>query len=530
MSASRNVRRLSPLALVLILSLMLLSACGASKGSSSDPSAGTPKSGAADPAAASELRIAIAGEGDTLDPAHFSLVTSFSIASNIYSALVRYKPGTIEPMPDLAETWDTSEDGKTWTFHLRQGVKWHDGYGELTARDVVESYQRVKDDATASRWKGELRIIDSIEASDDHTVVFNLNQPSGAFLHTVVAFRQGFITKTEAVAKFGEDYGRHPVGTGAYMLEKWAPGSEVVLKANPDFYLGKPEIETVRFMVIPDETVRMLALEKGEVDIAMALTNPEVRKNLEANPNIELGEVASASMHGIRLNFKVKPFDDPRVREAMFLAIDREGIAEVIMGGMAAPAYSELAPPYLGHTEDVPRYAYDPARAKQLLAEAGYPNGFATELIWLNTINKEILSTLLANWKVIGVDVKAAAVDGGTWVQSLGKGEAPMGFFAATRSDPHVFYSTFFHSDAFPPGLNSSWYDGVDALIEAGGQEMNQAKRAPIYAQVQKQIMTDLPILPIYWPKHAHPYASYVKGWDGRQNYDAWAFPVSIKR
>lgn len=476
------------------------------------------------------IRIALPGEGDTLDPAYMSYVNSFSVATNIYSGLVRYRPGTIELMPDLATSWDISADGLTYTFHLRDDVMWQKGYGKFLAQDVVTSFERIINPATGSRWQGELKNIARITAPDDVTVVFELKSPNAAFLHSISAFRQGLITNAKAVADAGEDYGRHPVGTGAFELVEWVPGVQIELRANPDYYLGKPPIDSAIFVVIADESVRMLALQRGEVDIAMNLQNPEIYKTLKANPSISTGEITTSSSHGINVNTRMAPFDDVRVRQALYYAIDRDLIAEVIWGGLATPAYSDLAPALLGHTADVPRYEYNPEKARELLAEAGYPNGFKTVLYWLTTHSNELLGAIRAMWKEVGIDAEARLVDSGTWVATIGSGEAPLIVSLATRADPDVWYSSFFHTSAFPPGLNGTYYDQVDDLIDAGRLESDPAKRAEIYAEIQQHTMSDLPYLPLYWPKHAHPYWNYVVGWDGRQQYDAWLFPVSLSR
>ncbi|HLR45663.1 MAG TPA: ABC transporter substrate-binding protein, partial [Deinococcales bacterium] len=386
---------------------------------------------------ADEIRVALPAEGDTLDPTHMSLTTSFSVATNIYSGLVRYEPGTIDLMPDLAESWETSEDGLTWTFHLRDDVHWHKGYGKLTAQDVVDSFEYMRDPDSSSRWASELGVIDEISAPDDTTVVFTLHRPSAAFLHTVSAFRQGLILNMQALEDFGDEYGRNPVGTGAYTFENWVPGVEVELKANPDFYLGEPEVETATFVVIPDENVRMMALQRGEVDIALGLQNPEIYAQLLEVEGINSGEVTSSTVHGIGFNTRMEPFDDVRVRRALLHALDREAIAEVIWGGLAEPAYSDLAPPYLGHNPDVPRYEYDPELARELLAEAGYPDGFKTTLYWLSTHSTELLGTVRAMWSSIGVEAEVKMVDGGAWISAMGTGEAPMILRLTTRADPH---------------------------------------------------------------------------------------------
>lgn len=476
------------------------------------------------------IRIGLPGEGDTLDPAYMSYVNSFSIATNIYSGLVRYAPGTIDLVPDLATDWEVSDDGLTWTFNIRDDVQWHKGYGKLVAQDIVDSYNRIRDPETGSRFQSDLSMVADIQAPDDTTVVFTLDQPSAAFLHTVAVFRQGMIVNVQAVEDFGDEYGRNPVGTGAYEFVEWVPGVEVRLKANPDYYEGEPEIDNATFVVISDESVRMLALQNGEIDIAMNLQNPEIYRTLQNTPGIETGEITTSSSHGININTRMEPFDDVRVRRALMHALDLEIIAEVIWGGLAQASYSDLAPAYLGHTEDVPRYEYDPELARELLAEAGYPDGFSTTLYWLNTHSNDLLGTVRAMWRDIGVETEVRSVDSGTWVASLSSGEAPLILKLSTRADPHIWYSSFFHSDAFPPGPNGMYYDGVDDLIDAGNLETDPEARAEIYGEISRQVMTDLPYIPMYWPMAAHPYHDYVKGWGGRQQYDAWLFPVSIER
>src|SRR5690606_7593317 len=192
--------------------------------------------------AQTEIRIAIPGEGDTLDPAYMSFVNSFAVATNVYSGLVRYAPGTIDLMPDLATEWAVSDDGLTWTFAIRDDVVWQKGYGKLVAQDIVDSFERVRDPATGSRWQGELAIIESITAPDDTTVVFQLKQPSAAFLHNVAAFRQGLITNARAVAEHGHDFGRNPVLNRALELVVCVRRVQIIVQANPDFYLGHPSM------------------------------------------------------------------------------------------------------------------------------------------------------------------------------------------------------------------------------------------------------------------------------------------------
>ncbi len=211
------------------------------------------------------LRVRAAGDGTTLDPAFFSLFFDYQVVNNVYSALLRYKPGTAELMPDLATNWEVSPDGRTYTFRLRQGVRWHKGFGEFTSADVKYSIERIMDPATKSIWAARYSGVERVATPDPYTVTVSLKEPDAYFLSKVSTYREGFIVNQKAVAQFGQDYARNPIGTGPFVFNRWTPKTEIVLDPNDEYYGGAPKVGQVTFKVLPEPATAQAAFEKGGV-------------------------------------------------------------------------------------------------------------------------------------------------------------------------------------------------------------------------------------------------------------------------
>jgi len=213
------------------------------------------------------LRVRIGADMQTADPAHIGQSADHAVAFLVHRGLVKYKAGSLDVVPDLATDWKISDGGKVYTFNLRKGVKWHKGFGELTAEDVVYSIGRIKDPATKSRFQADVDVIDKVEAPDKYVVRFTLKNPFSPFLGAILAFRPGWILNKKAVEERGDQFGMNPVGCGPYVFDTWSRGTEVVLKRNPDFY--EPlDIDKVSFKVIKEETVAELALRSGDLDLS----------------------------------------------------------------------------------------------------------------------------------------------------------------------------------------------------------------------------------------------------------------------
>ena len=274
------------------------------------------------------LNVRFGGDISGLDPASLFMIENQVVSLNIYNALVKYDEKTNEIVPDLAEKWSVSPDGKVYTFRLRKGVKWQKGFGEFTAEDVKYSYERVMNPETKSRYIGEFKVIDRIEVADPYTVKIYLKQPSANFLHKVTSFAQGCIVNKKAIDQFGDKYPFNPIGTGPFIFDNWIQGSEGTILANRDYFEGPPHFDKVVFKVIPEETTAELALLKGEIDILWALQSPEVIQRLKKEKNVVVQERPANSVLNLVLNTTYKPLSDKRVRQAMAYGINRKSLVD----------------------------------------------------------------------------------------------------------------------------------------------------------------------------------------------------------
>jgi len=465
-----------------------------------------------------ELVVSIWEDVDKLDPTVDSLTADFAVNINIYNALVRFKPGTGEIEPDLAEEWSVSDDGLTWTFKLRQGVTWHKGFGEFTAADVKYTYERILDPSTGSPWQGDLASIDTITVVDDYTVAMKLKYPYPGFIYKVSAFRTGFIVNQEAVERYGADYARNPIGTGPFTFDHWGENNEAVLVANEDYFEGAPKLQKITFIGMTDESVAVLALESGELHMAI-ITQPENYQAVLNNPDLEIEEIATTAVYGISFNTNMTPFNDVRVRQALYYATNKTELLE-LQEGLAVEAESFLAPAFFGATDDVAQYPYNVTRAKELLSEAGYSDGFTTTA-YVTTGTPTLLFTLVqSQWAKAGVTVEMKTVEGGAWFAAIMAGEPPITYapLGGRPPDPDIPLAMMFAKSNMPPGgLNYFFYgsqegEGIDELLEAARKETDEATRRAMYEQMVKKIADEVPLIPLWHAKNAYGVNPRVKG------------------
>jgi len=467
------------------------------------------------PQVSRDLTVRLPEFGTGYDPAQLGIIMDFPIANNIFNALLKFKPGTTELEPDLAVAMpEVSADHLTYTFKLRQGVKWHKGYGELTSEDVKFTFERIKDPATKAKNASQYAVISSIETPDKYTVVFHLSRPDPTFLTKLANLRQGFIVCKAAVQAEGADYNRNPIGTGPFVMDHWTDKTEVVLTANKDYFEGAPWLEKITFLPIADDSVAAMSLQKGETDIDIYISSPDTVAKLKSDPNITVSQLPTPGGDMLAFNTRVKPFNDVRVRQAVAYAINIDEFIDKVLGGLGVRGYGPLGEGMLGFTKDVPQYPYDPAKAKELLAEAGYPNGFSFQITLPGVDAFTIPYTAIQGYlKAVGIDMQLNLVDSGAWVAAMSSGNlaaSDLGFGA--RPDPEILLRQFFHSSAFPPGSNFMYYSGADALIDQGAKEFDQAKRAAIYQQVQQKIMQDLPAIPLWFGVETDAYRKDIQG------------------
>jgi oligopeptide transport system substrate-binding protein len=460
----------------------------------------------------------------TLDPAIGYDWNNWSIIKSIFSGLMDYKPGTTELTPDLAESYTISDDGMTYTFKLRPGLKFHNGRA-LTSADVKYSIERAvnpKTQCPGAGYFGTIKGYDDVAAGkttslsglatpDDMTVVFTLTRPDATFLH-IMAINFGFVVPKEEVEKYGADFGHHPVGAGAYKFVEWQLGQKLVLERNKDYHIaGVPYLDKITFEFGQDPTVALLRLQKGEVDLLgdgippaqfLQVTGDVANKDLW---------VAGAQMNTdyVTLNVKVKPFDNLKVRQAVNMAINKDRIIQII-NGRAKSANQVLPPTLPGYDTAHEGYAYDPAKAKALLAEAGFPDGFATTL-YATDIDPQprIAQAIQQDLAGVGIKAEIKSLAGAAVIEAGGtEGQAPMIWsggmaWIADFPDPSDFYTVILGcAGAVKGGWNWSWYcnpdidkraDQADSMVAAS----QMAARADAWKGIFNDVMKDAPWVPV---------------------------------
>jgi ABC-type transport system substrate-binding protein len=447
-----------------------------------------------------ELLVRIYDEPTGFDPATIFRVEAENVAYNIYSGLTTFDSKTGEPVADLAEHWEIAPDARTYTFKLRPNAVWQSGYGKVTSADVRYSYERVLDPATHATYRAELNNLDSIETPDDLTVVIKLKAPDANFLYQVGNYHQGQILKREAVEKAGDSYPRSPVGTGPFKLTSWTPNSEIVLEAHEGYFRGKATLSKLTYRLIRDENAAEVALRNGEVAVAMQFALNEVLQRIAKDSSLVLYKCDGYGNSLEVLNFDFKPFSDVRVRQAMFYAVDFASIDKRLAPLTQSPA-DNILPPFMPvYTSDVPHYSYDVAKAKQLLSEAGFPNGFTVKLLQGGQPDAptQLRQAMYAD---AGIKMDFDIVDTATNNRRRGTGEYELAGRLYPAVNPDTLLFGYLHPDNIvPAGLNGAKYNNptLTAKLEAARAETDIDKRKALYADVQKIAMTDLPYVPLY--------------------------------
>ena len=371
------------------------------------------------PAAAQDsATVALQLEPPHLDPTSAAAGAIDSVLyANVYEGLTRFAPdGSV--VPGLAESWDISEDGRTYTFTLRDGVTFHDG-SSFEAADVVFALDRARAEDSTNAQKALFEGIESVEATDDRTVVVTLKAPDGQFLFNM-AWGDAIVFPPENV----ENLETTPIGTGAFRFVDWRQGDSVILERNPDYWGEAPALSGVTFKFISDPTAAFAATMSGDVDAFYSYPAPENLAQFEADPRFQVLEGSTEGETILAMNNARAPFDDPRVREAVALAIDRQAIIDGAMYGYGTPIGSHFAPhhpDYVDLTGDTP---HDPERARELLAEAGYPDGFETTLMLPPpSYARRGGEIVAAQLREVGIDAAIANVEWAQWLEQAFTGK-----------------------------------------------------------------------------------------------------------
>jgi len=468
----------------------------------------------------------------TLDPHFASGTQDRTVVDMVFNGLVRYVPGnSAEIEPDIAVAIPEPEivDGKqVWTFELRDDVMCHAGPDTeaypLTADDVVYSLQKSAD-SDRSAYAGEFAGM-TVEKVDDHAVTITMDTPlsSTLFLPKIANYAGGFIVCAQAAEALGDDgLATHPVGTGPFMFESYTPQNSVVLTANDDYFRGAPKLGGVEVRYMPDTSSRELGLQSGELDAASGLSEAQWvdRINAEGNLIADVFGVGEAAF--INFNVTQEPLDDPLVRQAIAYAVSRDEHTALYGEPVAENIYSVVPASLMpgGLTQEEAEaagvtYDQDIERARELLAEAGYPDGFSIDLITSEMAayraNYEVLQAELAE---IGITVNLTVVDHATMHEQIRENVNPIVIYVAYRPNADVYLTNFFLSDSTvgegsAPITNFSHYAEIDDLIEQARAETDPAAQEELWKQANIQILEDMAAMPLHFQNQVYARAQGV--------------------
>jgi len=423
--------------------------------------------------------------------------------------------------PQLAESWEI-KDGVVYTFKLRKGVQFHNGK-EMDADDVKYSLERQLDEKVGSAGRGDLLMIDKVEVVDRYTVRITLKQPTGPFLVALGGRYNAVIPKGSAPT--GDVLRRTAIGTGPFMVEDFVPAQRLVLKKNPNYWdRGKPYLEKLIIQVVPDEQTALAGLRAGTIDV-IAIEDAKNFLLVKDDRNLTTTRSSAIKIDTLELPGDIPPVSNPKVRLAILLALDKPAIMQAgimglgqVIGGMP-PAMKYWALP----VDQLPNQKRDVARAKQLLAEAGFPSGFELKLrtiVGYATMSANA-PVIAANLRDVGINVKAETVDLGIWAEEWRGRREPVTLNAwGGFMDPDLLYYRHFHTQ--PKGMDFRRWNNAkaDELLDRGRSSVDPAARKAIYDEVQKMMAEDPICIPLYsadllnvMQKHVKGYVQHPSGW-----------------
>ncbi len=499
-------RRPSAIAWI-IAALVLLSAGGFSSAAPSSAQQG------------GTLVFAIGIPVTSLDPGMSAGAPEISVRRAIYEQLVQLgENGEIKP--GLATSWEVSADGRTRTFNIRRNVKFHDG-SPLTAAAVKTSLDRLLDPAQGLPLRFGLTWIKTVEAPSEFTIRISSDAPFGpALLH--LANTAASIISPAALSRYGKDIAWRPAGTGPYRFDSYVPGESVNLVRYDGYWGGRPALDRVVVRTVREDATRVALLETGEAQIVDNIPGTEVPR-LQKDGRVKIKLNASTRVAHIGINVQKPPFNNVKVRQALNYAVYRRAIVRGVLHDVGVPVTTVLSPATWGYAE-LGMYPYDPNKAKQLLAEAGYPNGFQT-VLWTPDgryyMDRQTAVAVQGQLALVGVQAEVRVIDWATYLQILRRPAESsetqlylLGWETSTGDAAYVL-DLVFTSSAWPPrSWNTMFYRNpdVDRLITSGAQETDLRKRAKIYEDLQRIVMTDAPWIPLFAYQHIAGLARNVEG------------------
>ena len=463
------------------------------------------------PVAAEKIRIGSPYATTTLDPMRSANAGSIEAFGQLYSRLLRIdETGALAP--GLAESWDVTEGGKVVTLKLRD-AKFSNG-DPITADDVVFSLARIRD-TPDSAYPAPMQQLDKAEAVDAKTVKLTLKHPFAPFLGNLEVFNVGIVSKKDVEARGDKAFTENVVTSGPYMVEKWVPNDRLILAPNPNYWrTGYPKNDGAELIEIGDSNTRVSMMLSGELDAAREIPWSQVAE-IQSNENISMPMEPSTVIYTVLMNQAKAPFDNMKFRQAAAMALDTTAISKAVTFGNAPPANSTLPKALKFYDPNLKVNGFDLAAAKAAVADSGYDGREISILIGDTPEAQQQAVLMQALWSQIGIKSKIEKSDAGTFWTRLTGGD-------------YDVTPTWWYNETTDPDLavrwavcgtcgNKAYYTGydnpkVDALVEAGATELDETKRAQIYAEIQQITTTEVANFPLYYPPFANAYSKTLKG------------------
>jgi len=507
-----------------VLAVLVAAACG---GEGEKPKDGASEGGAT-------LVFARGLDSKSLDPALVTDGESVKVITNVFDTLVRFKPGTFELAPGLAQSWNASPDGLTWTFHLRE-AKFHDG-SPVDAEAVVFSFLRQKDEShpahtdACAYWNDNFGVVTEVVAVDPRTVRIVLSKPFAPFEATMALFSMSVVSPKawasegkDAKGKFAYPFREKPVGSGPYRFVRWSHDDTIVLERNPDYWDGAPKIDRLVFRVVNQNQQRLLLAQAGQIHVMDGL-NPSDMENVRKDPKLLLVTQPGLNIAYFAMNNTHKPFDDPRVRRAVALAIDKESIRSAAYDGVGEIAVTPLPKGMLGWKEIADRKK-DVAAAKALLSEAGLAKGFTFKISVMDGPRpymprpKDVAIQISQDLRAIGVTAEVDVVQFARLLEDVNNArhDACLLGWSADYGDPDNFLYVLLDKETARMGSsnNAAFYtdETVHGYLTKARETTDHAERARLYGLAQDKIFEDAPMVPLMTMPELRAVSKRVKGY-----------------
>lgn len=491
--------RMISLSVLFALCIMLFSGCTSGEvkdTSNKDTTAGDNAANSDGGKIRTEIVIGVSSDVVSPDPHDQNDTNSNRVIRMMFDSLVYSDvDGTIKPA--LAESWETVSDTE-YRFKLREGVKFHNGY-DLTAEDVVFSLER---QMNSPKVKTFVSAIESVTADDEYTVTVKTKQPYAPLLYNLSLPQSSIVCSKhfDELTAAGRKYSEQPVGTGPMVFSSWLPNDNFTVTAFDEYWGEKPKATRISVRVIPESSSRTIALETGEIDIVESVPAVDIPRVME-NKGLKTVTQTSTSVTYASFNTRKAPLDNVKVRQALSCAVDKQAIIDVICEGYAQQVNTIYPPAMPSYDESIDLYPYDIERAKQLLTEAGYPDGFTIEIATSGDERNRIAQLLQSDFSKIGVNLEITLLEWGAYLDYIGGTNHQMYIVGwSSGMEPDGSTTPLFHSESVGPTGNRSWYQNeeLDALIDEGKSTMNMDDRLDIYKEIQRIVMEDAVWIPLF--------------------------------